>query len=281
MICTIAILFYNSEKYLSYAVQSVLNQTFQDWELLLIDDGSNDSSLQIAQSFANKDVRIRVISDGENKGLAARLNESILLARGEFYARMDDDDIMSVNRIERQVKFFVDNPCVDVVGSSAMLINENNEVVGSGNMEGVKSGFIHPTVMGKRSWFVNNLYNEQFRRCQDTELWLRTSRNSCFFNIPEPLLFYREFGLSSYNKIRSSHEYLRLLYRNYRLYDKTWLWFAINYIKSEFKDIGYWLCERIGKVDWLISLRKRRQLPKEMWLAESDLNDAIKVELRQ
>ena len=71
MICTIAILFYNSEKYLSYAVQSVLNQTFQDWELLLIDDGSNDSSLQIAQSFANKDVRIRVIRD-LRQGLMSR-----------------------------------------------------------------------------------------------------------------------------------------------------------------------------------------------------------------
>lgn len=271
---TVGIPFYNDSRFLPYAIQSVMNQTYQNWELILIDDGSKDNSLEVARGYEND--KVRVYSDGTNKGLAARLNELSQLARGEFYARMDADDIMAVNRIERQVKFLQEHPEVDVVGSSVMIIDNNNKIVRSDMREGQATGFIHPTVMGRKNWFIENLYNDNFRRCQDTELWLRTSRSSVFFNISEPLLFYREFGLPSYAKIRLSHNYLRMIYRNYREYGKSWRWYVSNVITTNIKDTAYWLFGCIGKIDLLIGLRKRKQLPKEMWLTDEDLNKALK-----
>ena len=94
MLVTIAIPVYNGESYLRDAIQSVVNQTFQDWELYLINDGSTDNSLAIMQEYALNDIRIKVIDDGQNKGLVTRLNQSIETAIGKYYARMDADDIM-------------------------------------------------------------------------------------------------------------------------------------------------------------------------------------------
>ena len=91
---TIAIPFYNSECFLADAIQSVVNQTYINWELLLMDDNGTDGSRKIAEKFAAKDKRIRLVSDNENHGLPSRLNESVELAKGEIYVRMDDDDIM-------------------------------------------------------------------------------------------------------------------------------------------------------------------------------------------
>ena len=86
---TIAIPIYNAEKFLQYAVQSVLNQTYTNWELLLMEDGSTDSTLPICCEYVKRDKRISLIRDGINRGLIYRLNESIQLAKGKYYARMD------------------------------------------------------------------------------------------------------------------------------------------------------------------------------------------------
>ena len=100
---TIGLPFYNAEKYLALAIESVLQQTYTNWELLLLDDGSTDNSLSIAQSYAQKDSRIKVISDGKNKNLATRLNELPSLAQGLYLARMDADDIMHSARIVKTI----------------------------------------------------------------------------------------------------------------------------------------------------------------------------------
>ena len=100
---TIAIPIYNAEKYLRYAIQSCINQTYQNWELLLMCDGSTDKSDEIATDLSLQDSRIVLINDHKNLGLPARLNETINMARGEFYVRMDADDIMAVDRVETQV----------------------------------------------------------------------------------------------------------------------------------------------------------------------------------
>ena len=131
MLVTIAIPVYNGESYLRDAIQSVVNQTFQDWELYLINDGSTDNSLAIMQEYALNDIRIKVIDDGQNKGLVTRLNQSIETAIGKYYARMDADDIMYVTRIEEQVRFLESHPDVDVLGTSIMIIDNENNIVGS------------------------------------------------------------------------------------------------------------------------------------------------------
>ena len=137
MFVTIAIPVYNGESYLRDAIQSVVNQTFQDWELYLVNDGSTDGSLAIMQEYALRDIRIKVIDDGQNKGLVTRLNQSIEIAVGKYYARMDADDIMYITRIEEQVKFLESHPDVDVLGTSIMIIDNNNNIMGSGMCSGI------------------------------------------------------------------------------------------------------------------------------------------------
>lgn len=218
---TISIPFYNDSKYLAFAIQSVLNQTYTNWELLLIDDGSSDDSLQIANNY--RDHRITVLSDGKNLGLATRLNESIRLANGVFYARMDADDIMAVDRIEKQIAYLMDNPHVDVVGTSAHVIDASNRIIGGVQFPKITkpktlsdilggAGFVHPSIMGKTEWFRNNPYDERLRRNQDRGLWLKTVEKSSFVYLHERWLFYRMMGDSSIRKELRSFGSNRTLY---------------------------------------------------------------------
>ncbi|WP_418263901.1 glycosyltransferase family 2 protein [Flavobacterium faecale] len=204
ILVSIGIPIYNAEKYLHDTIQSVINQSYTNWELILVDDGSTDDSLVIANAF--EDSRIRIISDGTNKGLVYRLNQLSNIARGVYYARMDADDIMHPERIVRQVKILEFFPEIDVLGTNAYSINENNLVTGIrlqySNCERLRKvqGFIHPTVMAKTSWFLANPYDANAIRIEDTELWYRTRMKYNFQILVEPLLFYREFGEDYYRK---------------------------------------------------------------------------------
>lgn len=252
---SVAIPFYNAEGYLSLAIESVLSQTYQGWELLLIDDGSNDCSIKIAEKYTYLDSRIRLISDGENRGLAYRLNQSIKLAQGEYYARMDADDIMHSERLERQLKILLEHPEIDVLGTNAYSIDEANLVFGIRFAEtmGLKKvdHFIHPTIMGKKQWFLDNPYDEKAIRIEDAELWYRTKQFSNFMMTNEPLLFYREFGSYYYPKYIKVLPSLVYLNKKYPL-DKFWMRVLIQ---SSLNVPIYWCFERVFKSDYL---KKRR-----------------------
>jgi len=128
MYISIGIPFFNAEKFLEDAIKSVLVQTFQDWELILVDDGSTDRSLEIARSFV--DSRIRIISDGYNRRLPYRLNQIISEAKYDIIARMDADDLMAVDRLEKQIKVLTKNPEIDLVVTSLYSIGNKNEILG-------------------------------------------------------------------------------------------------------------------------------------------------------
>ena len=181
---TIAIPIYNADKYIRDAIQSCINQTYQNWELLLMCDGSTDNSTVIAKEIANGDSRIKIIDDGQNRGLIARLNQSVEMCETKYYARMDADDIMCINRIEEQVKFMEEHAEVDVCGSSIMTIDNNNNIIGSSFNEGRVNSFIHPTVFGRTEWFRENPYANWALRAEDFELWIRTSGKSNFYHNP-------------------------------------------------------------------------------------------------
>lgn len=206
-IITIAIPFYNAERFLELAIKSVLIQSYTNWKLILMDDGSNDKSLEIARKFENQDSRIKVYSDGLNKNLASRLNEISGLVCTKYLARMDADDIMHPERIKKQLELLEANPKIDVLGTNAYSIDEKNNIQGirlNYNQEiqqllNVKV-FIHPTVMGRTQWFMNNPYDINMKKAQDYDLWSRTSINSTFKIYTEPLLFYREYGKDYYKK---------------------------------------------------------------------------------
>src|SRR5699024_8882768 len=159
---TIAIPFFNDEKYLDYAIRSVINQTYKNWILLLVDDGSSDQSLEIARKYAESDTRIRLLSDGENKRLPFRLNQIAEQTTTRYLARMDSDDIMHPERIEKQLKILEENPQIDVLGSNAYSIDDKNNIRGirkkvtSPNIIKRTKGFIHPTITGQTKWFKNN-----------------------------------------------------------------------------------------------------------------------------
>jgi len=191
---------YNAGKYLRLAVLSIVRQTFTDWELLIVDDGSTDNALQGIADI--DDARIRILRDGKNKGLAARLNECIDLARGKYFARMDQDDVSYPERFLQQIGALQMDSRLDLVAVRAITINENNKVTGifpgaiahdeicARPWRGFH--FPHPTWMGKMEWFRKYRYAEPGPYfCEDQELMLRSYRESRFATVDEILFAYR------------------------------------------------------------------------------------------
>lgn len=216
MSVTIAIPFFNAEKYISQTIQSVLAQSYTDWELLLVDDGSQDASLSIAKSYEGE--KIRVISDGLNKGLASRLNQIVVEAKYELIARMDADDLMCPKRIEKQVQFLNSNPNIDLVTTGVCSLDENNRVIGVrivknnhviNNIEQVYSGghgIVHASILARKSWHQRNMYSENLKRAQDFDLWLRAfSKNDLKVGyLSYPGYYYREnFSVDKEKLIRN------------------------------------------------------------------------------
>lgn len=198
MLVSIGIPIYNADQYLKLAIDSVLQQTFQDFELLLVNDGSTDNSLAIMKSY--NDPRIKIINDGFNKGLIFRLNEMIQLSEGHYFVRMDADDVMFPDRIEKQFQLLTGNHEIDLVYGDAVSITKNNDILGYKKSQKVKnkkeilSGIfpIHPTVMAKREVLLNNPYRIGFIQMEDMELWYRIIEECRFENLNHPMLFYRE-----------------------------------------------------------------------------------------
>ncbi|MDM1492919.1 glycosyltransferase family 2 protein [Acinetobacter indicus] len=212
---SIGIPFYNAEKYLEFAIQSVIAQSYENWELTLIDDGSSDSSLKIAQEFAQRDGRIRVIYDGQNKKLPSRLNQLIQESKGDFIARMDADDIMHPDRLKIELSFLIENQDYDLVSGGIVSIDHKNNVTGMRtvnklvtiNKDSKSYPIVHPTVMARRDWYLRNLYSSDYPRAEDYELWCRTSSadDLKIAILPNILLFYREFGNIDPNKLINSY----------------------------------------------------------------------------
>lgn len=252
---TIGLPFYNADIYLESAIISILNQKFQEWELILLDDGSTDSSLDIAYKYQKIDPRIIVVSDGFNRGLPARLNQISNLCVTKYLARMDADDIMHPLKLKRQYEILISDNSIDVLGTNAFSIDDKDRVIGRRikEKEGVSivKSFIHPTIVGKTEWFKNNPYNENAIRIEDAELWNRTHEFSVFKRLNEPLFFYREYGGNYYRKyIKVIPSLIDLLSKNN--FDYFW-------VKKTIKSIIcvplYFFTEKIIKTDFMIKKR--------------------------
>jgi glycosyltransferase involved in cell wall biosynthesis len=188
----------NCEKTLIIAVQSILNQTYSNWELILIDDGSKDQTLEIAKSF--KDSRISLIADGVNQQLPRRLNQAILMSRGKYFARMDGDDISYPKRLQSQVDYLENHPEIDLLGTGVILVDRDGNPMGksSVNLSHAEicsrpwAGFhiTHPTWMGKLEWFRTHQYRPEAIRMEDQDILLRTYKTSCFACLPDILYGY-------------------------------------------------------------------------------------------
>lgn len=199
---TIGIPIYNAEAYLEDAIKSVLAQSFQDFELILIDDGSTDKSLEIAKSF--KDNRIKVIFDGENKRLPARLNQIIELAKYDYIARMDADDLMDIDRLKIQFEYLKNNSAIDLVTTGMYSIGKKNEILGkripknymmdAGDILQGLTNLLHASMLARKEWCLRNLYRVDNALAEDYELWLSAAIKGDlkYSVIQEPLYYYRE-----------------------------------------------------------------------------------------
>ncbi len=196
---------YNAERYVAEATRSILDQTFGDFEFLIIDDGSTDGSRAILERFAAEDPRIRLISR-PNTGYLVALNQMLALAEGELLARMDADDVARSDRFERQVRYLGENPDCVLVGSRVTVIDpdgrpltvmsralSHEEIIG-GLLTGEGGQLVyHPSVMF-RKWAVDEVgpYREEFYLCEDVEFFLRMAEVGRIVNLPETLVRYRE-----------------------------------------------------------------------------------------
>ncbi|MCL1671843.1 glycosyltransferase family 2 protein [Elizabethkingia ursingii] len=262
---TIGIPLYNAEKFIANTINSILIQSYRDFELIITDDGSQDNSLEIIKSF--DDSRIKLIADGKNKGISYRLNQQISLARGKYFVRMDADDLMFPDRIQKQIDFLEDNPDIEVLGSSVIVIDDYNKIIGF--RKGVllkdyeelfnKVLFNHPTVTGKLEYFKRYPYSEDLIGVEDADLWIRSFKESTFHVMEEPLLFYRDplvFKLNTYlfrlkqkNKLLKQNNFLQnnksLLYK---LILKNWLRKILAQLLN-FAKVDHIMITRRNKID--------------------------------
>ena len=196
---TVLIPVYNGEKYLKEAIESILHQTFTDFEFLIINDGSTDRSVEIIQSYT--DSRIRMIHNDKNLKLIATLNKGLDIAQGEYVARMDCDDISLPERLARQVAFMDSNRDVGICGTWAKTIGDDPGHIFSYeiNSKKIKAQLLfdcclaHPSIIMRRALLVkyNLKYYESDLHAEDWGLWQRASVCFDLSNIPEILLLYR------------------------------------------------------------------------------------------
>lgn len=196
---------YNAERFLADAIQSILAQTFRDFELLIIDDGSTDKTPNLLEAFASTDPRIRVHRHEVNRGMTAAMNQGVKMARGRLVARMDADDVSVPHRFERQVAYLDGHPDIAVVGSWVRIINEDGVQTGVARYP-IEPELVawcmlffntisHPTVMMRRSALdAERTYSEVYLRAQDYALFIGLSRKVKLANLEEPLLLYRAWG---------------------------------------------------------------------------------------
>ena len=220
---------FNGERYLGEAMDGILEQTYRDLELVVIDDGSTDGSPEILEERRRSDARLRVFRQ-ENRGLTRSLNRGVELSQGEYIARMDADDVADRNRIERQVAFMDAHPDVGLLGTGYHEIDEDGRTLG------VKAfptddrtlratlirynPFFHASVMLRREVFgAVGLYDPAWPSVEDYELWFRVARRFRLANLKEPLGMRRYDGVNI--SIRRDNEQLlwgiRLRWREIRL----------------------------------------------------------------
>ena len=199
-IVTIAMPVYNPNIDLRHAVQSLINQDFKSWELMIFNDGSNNDIRELVGD--NLDPRIKIFNGESNLGLASRLNECIERANGIYFARMDADDIAYPSRLSKQVAFLEKNHNIDLVATKALVIDGDDKPIGVLPYALDHKSLLfqpwrgicmpHPTWMGRLGWFKKNQYEvPPPYRSEDQELLLRASHDSRYATIDEILFAYR------------------------------------------------------------------------------------------
>lgn len=263
---------YNPGPRILDAVRSILNQTFLEWQLIVLDDGSTDGSLSLIAHLS--DPRIKVVTDKENRGLPYRLNQGIGMATGKYIVRMDADDISFPTRFQKQFTFLEDHPNVDLLASRAVVFkdtdfsligllpffNEHPAIVAS---PWRSIPMPHPTWMAKTSWFKENRYEiPEVRRAEDQELLLRTYPASQFHCLPEVLLAYRQ-GAFNLSKTWIARKSLANIQVRYFFIRRQWA-FLIKSMVMFLLKIVLDFVSAIPGMDFIFFHRMGRKVPVEI-----------------
>ncbi len=251
---------YNGTRFIGEAIDSILNQTFKDFEFVIVDNNSTDGSQDIIASY--KDDRIIFIRNKENLGQTKALNIGVRQARGEFIARMDADDISLPQRLEKQYEFLLNNPSIAVVGAHYLEMTEEGKTIREFRMPRdpleIKCFLLgsfalcchcvpHPIVLMRKAALVDvGLYNEEFI-AQDYDLWVKLSRKYLFSNVNEVLFKYRLARSAQSQNLRHIYqkENAQVILRNIEHYwpelnneRKKSLWLMLNFYPQEKETSG-------------------------------------------
>ncbi len=252
---------YNAERFIDEAIRSILDQTFEDFEFIIINDGSKDKTEEIILS--HPDPRIIYLKNDGNKGLSYSFNKGVSAAQGKYIARMDADDISLPDRFAKQYSYLESHPKIGILGSSMIEIDENGKKKhllkrDSTHVEIKWSSLFstplyHPTIMARAEVLKSHHYNEGLSNSEDYELWSRLLFNTqvIFANIKRPLFLYRSYPtsftqsinldkrvISAHNTIGNIGHYLTLTPEEKRL-------IVLLRQERKIKPVGLW------KIYWL------------------------------
>lgn len=250
------------------ALRSIINQTVDNFELLVIDDGSRDSSVELARGMG--DSRIRVLGDAQSRGLAARLNQGVEVARGKYIARMDADDLAFPERFARQLDFLEANADIDLVGCRAVVFHERSGIVGLYPFAPAHQaicarpwhGFhlAHPTWMGRASWFRQHPYRiPEVRRAEDQELLLRSYLDSRYACLPSVLLAYRlrPYSLRRVLAARRSFCAAQCIY-----FSRRSQWFDVGRVLvTTSGKLAFDILAALPRAEWIFNYRMSEPVP--------------------
>lgn len=236
---------YNAGKYLHEAIESILNQTYTNFELIIINDGSTDNSEAVIRNF--NDQRIVYVKNEKNLKIVETLNKGILLARGIYVARMDADDFSIPERLQLQYDFLEKHKHVDLVGSNIEFWQKGGGVSKYSESDGaIKAQLLfscaiaHPTIMARREFYEKYKYKAEYDKAEDYELWIRSIKDKAFHNIQKPLLKYRIHDEQSKSifQINQTNKVREFVFKNlFKLEDKNKLNLYLKLCNSEYLTI--------------------------------------------
>jgi glycosyltransferase involved in cell wall biosynthesis len=240
---TVVLPVYNGGTTLASAIRSIFAQTFQNYELLLLDDGSTDNSLYIAKMFS--DPRLHIVSDGTRRGLAYRLNQAIDIARGRYIARMDQDDVCFPERLAKQLRFLETHSDVDLLGCCAVIFRNAQDIIGLTKFRCTHEEICaspwrglylaHPSWMGHTEWFRRHHYHlPEVYLAEDQELLLRTYPKSRFACLDEVLLAYRKTHFHLKKTLLARRSLLRVQLSHF-IRRRQWSYAALSIMVTLFK----------------------------------------------
>lgn len=253
---------YNGGKNIKSSIESILNQTYGNFELILIDDGSNDNSFEIMKFYSNLDKRIKILRNKSNIGLTKSLNKGIKLSKGNFIARQDIDDISLPNRLQLQLEFLSNNPDYAFCGSNIYIKQNRNKSLEIFKFKGIKKNliinncFIHSTILIRKKVLNKyGLYNEKWFFGQDYELWCQLiykyqlkaqnlKKKLVIMNIPNKNLIQKDskFLIQHKNSIKTRLRHLKYIKNPYSIL------MSIIYIIINSIVIFLAICRRIVKI---------------------------------